>query len=123
MINNKNIFIVIMCIFLIIIKYVYYLIENFDSNKNLFFQSIPNIFLSDNYYNYELNRPEISQPTQSLGEITFNSFLYSKPTTQKIICSSHTNIANCWEDNYNNCQWVHKIDGNSYCDVGPSIWP
>lgn len=95
--------------------------ETFDTN--LFFKPIPNIFLADDYYNYELNRPDIKQDTKSLGKITFNSHLYSKPTSQKIICSSHTNRADCWEDNVNNCQWVHKIDGNSYCDVGPNIWP
>ena len=97
--------------------------ENFnnDLNTNLYFKPLKNIFLGNNYYNYQNNHPKIIQKTQSLDDITFNSFLYSKPTTQKIICSSHLNRANCWEDNVNNCQWIHKIDGGSYCDVAP-IW-
>jgi hypothetical protein len=135
--NKKNIFIIILviCLFLIIYKYKY---EKFVSNDengngngngngnrdlNLYFVPLKNIFLDDNFYNYNLNRPRNKEQTQSLGEITFNSNLYSKPTTQKIICSSHINRADCWEDNVNNCQWVHKIDGGSYCDVGPNIWP
>lgn len=119
---DKTIFIIIILICFILINIFDYGYELFDINSetNLFFQPISNIFLSDNY---KLNHPEITQNTQSLGNIKFNSFLYSKPTTQKIICASHKNKANCWEDNVNNCQWVHKIDGSSYCDVGPSIWP
>lgn len=124
MINEKNVFIIIIiCLFVIIYILRY---ENFVSNNgyadlNLYFVPIKNIFLSDNFYN--LNRPKNKQQTQSLGEISFNSYLYSKPTTQKIICSSHTNSADCWEDNVNNCQWVHKIDGKSYCGVGVNLWP
>lgn len=128
--NEKNIFIllIIICFFIIIYKYecekfLSNLNENNDTKTNLYFVPIKNIFLGDNYYNYKLNKPEIKQEYQSLDDITFNSYLYSKPTTQKIICLSHTNIANCWEDNVNNCQWVNKIDGGSYCDVGRNIWP
>lgn len=119
--KDKIIFITIIIICLIIIYISTNGSETFDTN--LFFQPIPNIFLSDNYYNYKLNRPNIKQDTKSLGKIQFNSFLYSKPIGQKIICASHKNRADCWEDNVNNCQWVHKIDGNSYCDVGANIWP
>lgn len=117
----KMIFIIIILICLIIIYISTKGKEPF--NTNIFYKQIPNIFLSDNYYNYELNKPQIKENTKSLGKIEFNSFLYSKPTRKKIICSSHTNRANCWEDNVNNCQWVHKIDGGSYCDVGQNIWP
>ena len=117
---------------LIIIMGIYFLFVYFDvyekftnyvpeSNLNQYFIPLKNIFLGDNYYNYQLNHPEIKENTESLGKITFDSYLYSKPTTQKIICSSHTNRADCWEDNVNNCQWIHKIDGGSYCDVA-LIW-
>jgi hypothetical protein len=96
-----------------------------SSNKtNLFFTELPNIFLGKNYYNYETNKPKESTPTStSIGSITYNSWLYSKPISNKIICSNHKNIANCWEDNINNCQWVHKIDGGSYCEVGQKFFP
>ena len=133
--NNKNIFITIMivCLFLIVYQHNYemfiikYKYEKFVSNDNkdlnLYLVPLQNIFLSDNYYNYKLNRPIIKQNEKPLEQLEFNTFLYSKPTTQKIICSSHKNRADCWEDNVNNCQWVHKIDSNSYCGVGPNIWP
>lgn len=123
-INNKLFFIIIL-VFVIIIYHFILSDENFasDEKKNLFFKPIKNIFLTDDYYNYQINHPDVKLPKSSLGDITFNAFLYSKPTTQKIICSSHKNRADCWEDNINNCQWVHKIDGSSYCDVGPNIWP
>ena len=119
--ENKIIFIIICLICLIVIYISTNSKERF--NTNLFFKPIPNIFLSNNYYNYKLNKPEINQNTKSLDDITFNSYLYSKPTSKKIFCSSHINRADCWEDNVNNCQWVHKIDGGSYCDVGQNIWP
>lgn len=124
--EDKIIFIIIILICIISIYIFANGSETFDTN--LFFQPIPNIFLANNYYNYELNRPNIKQDTKSLNKIQFNSFLYSKPTSQKIICSSHKNMADCWEDNENNCQWVHKNpQGNfirgSYCDVGANIWP
>jgi len=118
---EQSIFVIIILICLIIIYIFTNNNETFDTN--LFFQPISNIFLSDNYYSYELNKPNMKTNTKSLGEITLNSYLYSKPIGQKIICSSHKNRADCWEDNVNNCQWVHKIDGNSYCDVGQNIWP
>jgi len=133
--NEKNIFItiIIVCLFLILYKHNFenigskYKYEKFVSNDNkdlnLYFVPLKNIFLNDNYYNYKLNRPIIKQNIKPLEQIDVNAFLYSKPTTQKIICSSHKNRANCWEDNVNNCLWVHKIDGNSYCEVGPNIWP
>ena len=95
--------------------------ETFDTN--IFFKQIPNIFLADNYYNYELNKPNIKPNIGTIDDITFDTYLYSKPTTQKIICSAHANSADCWEDNVNNCQWVHMIDGGSYCKVGQNIWP
>ena len=125
--NNKIIYII--CIFICLFT-IYYIhkYENFisnsnntETNSNSYFGQFKNIFLGNNYYNYQLNRPKINNDVQSLGKITFDSFLYSKPTTQKIICSAHTNSANCWEDNVNNCQWIHKIDTGSYCDVAP-IW-
>ena len=118
MFNNK-IFIILICISVCIIL-LYDKYEQFDTDTNLFFKPIDNIFLGDNYYNYELNYPEIKQQTKSLGEITFNSYLYSKPIEQKIICTSHKNRADCWKDNVNNCQWVYKINNNSYCDVAPT---
>lgn len=129
--NNSNVFITIIILYLLIMIYLDKY-EKFISNgnsitdENLYFVPIKNIFLNDNYYNYELNKPNkpnIKQNTQSIGEITFDSYLYSKPTSQKIICASHKNRANCWEDNVNNCQWVYKIDSGSYCDVGQNIWP
>ena len=92
-----------------------------DKNNNLFYKQHENIFLSDNFYNYKKNYPNIDYNYESLDKISMDAYLYSKPTTQKIICSNHTNEANCWEDNVNNCQWVYKIDGNSYCDVA-KIW-
>jgi hypothetical protein len=120
---NKTMFIIIIS-FCFITIYIYInKYELFNSDTNLFFKPIENIFLSDNYYNYKLNKPNIKQNIQSLGEITFDSYLYSKPTSQKIICTSHKNRANCWEDNVNNCQWFYKIDGGSYCGVGQNIWP
>lgn len=125
-IQNMFLLIIITCLFLIVYEHNYEkFISNLDneSGLNLYFAPIKNIFLTDDYNNYNLNKPKNKQETQSLSEITFNTYLYSKPTTQKIICSSHTNRANCWEDNTNNCQWVYKIDGNSYCDVGLNLWP
>lgn len=119
--KDKITFIIIILICVILIYVFANCSETF--NTNLFFKPIPNIFLTDDYYNYEINKPDIIQDTKSLGDITFDSYLYSKPIGKKIICSSHTNRADCWEDNVNNCQWVHKIDGNSYCDVGQNIWP
>lgn len=131
--NNKKIFICILVFVLVFQILNSFWNENFSSlnkkfnskekenNTNLYLTPIKNIFLGDNYNNYQLNKPEITQQTQPLTQITFDSFLYSKPTTQKIICSSHKNSANCWEDNVNNCQWVYKIDSGSYCDVAP-IW-
>jgi len=125
--NEKNIFIIIIvaCLFVIIYKHKYekFVSSDVNGDLNLYFVPLKNIFLGDNFYNYNLNKQKNKQQTQSLGEITFNSYLYSKPTTRKIICSSHTNRADCWEDNVNNCQWVHKIDAKSYCDVGANIWP
>jgi len=121
--NNKIIIIIFICIYLFIIYYTYRN-ENFisdsnntETNINSYFKPFKNIFLGNNYYNYQLNHPKINIDTQSLNKITFDSLLYSKPTTQKIICSSHTNNASCWEDNVNNCQWIYKIDSGSYCDV------
>lgn len=84
--------------------------ENFTLNKN--------IFTTNDYYNFRLNNPEIIQKEKPLGEITFDSYIYSKPIRQDIICANHTNRADCWEDNTNNCQWIHKIDSKSYCDQG-----
>ncbi len=118
------IFIIIMICLLIILNNN--LNENFNSinsGTDLYMKPLKNIFLGDNFYNYNLNQPDIIDKTESLGKITFDTFLYSKPTTQKIICSSHTNSGDCWEDNVNNCQWVHKIDGGSFCDVGLNIFP
>lgn len=120
---EKNIFTLILLICLITIYFLTNTNEHF--NTNLFFQPIPNIFLGDNYYNYKLNKPDynLQNQTEPINKITFDAFLYSKPTSQKIICLAHTNRADCWEDNVNNCQWVHKIDGGSYCDVGLPLWP
>jgi hypothetical protein len=120
MFNYKLLLVMLICICLSII-YFTNKYEHFNINKNLFFQPIDNIFLADNYYNYELNYPDIKHKTDSLENIKFNSYLYSKPTSQKIICASHKDRANCWSDNVNNCQWVYKIDGDSYCNVAP-IW-
>lgn len=124
-ITYQTIFIIILIIILIIycLKYLLIYNETFkaDNINNLFNKPISNIFLTDNYLNYEINKPEINKKTENIEKIAFNTFLYSKPTSQKIICSSHTSRADCWEDNYNNCQWVYKIDNNSYCDVAP-IW-
>jgi len=121
--SNKTTFIIIISICLISIYITSKKCELFNSDTNLFFQPISNIFLSDNYYNYNFNRPDIKTNTKSLSDITFNSYLYSKPISKKIICSSYKNRGDCWEDNVNNCQWVYKIDNGSYCDVGSNIWP
>lgn len=124
--DKINIFIIIICIclFIIVYKYKYEkFVSNIENDINLYFVPLKNIFLGDNYYNYNLNKSEIKQNLQSLEKITSDAYLYSKPTTQKIICSTHKNKADCWEDNVNNCQWKYKIDGNSYCDVGQNIWP
>ena len=124
--NDKNIFIaiIIICLFFLVYQHNYEkFISNNDNNVNLYFLPLKNIFLTDNYYNYKLNKPIIKPNEKPLEQIELNAFLYSKPSTQKIICSSHKNRANCWEDNVNNCQWVHKIDGNSYCEIGKNIWP
>lgn len=129
---EQTIFIIFICICWFIVFYTFtyekfnsnsYLNSdsNSDSNINSYFKPLKNIFLGDNYYNYQLNHPNQTNNTQSLNEISFDSFIYSKPITQKIICSSHTNRGDCWEDNVNNCQWIHKIDSKSYCDVAP-IW-
>ena len=112
-------FIIILICLLIICFILTNLHENFlISNDNSYFKPLKNIFLGDNYYNYLLNSPKIIVNDESLKTITIDAFLYSKPTAQKIICSSYTNRADCWEDNTNNCQWVYKIDNGSYCDVG-----
>ena len=118
---NKIIFIIVILICLILIYLFSNKKEYFDTN--LFFQSIDNIFLNNNYDNNKLNKSKITHKTQSFKNITKNAYLYSKPTSQKIICASHKNIADCWEDNTNNCQWKYKINGNSYCEVGLPIWP
>ena len=82
MFNNK-IFIILICISVCIIL-LYDKYEQFDTDTDtdtdtkLFFKPIDNIFLGDNYNNYELNYPEIKQQTKSIGEITFNSYLYSE---------------------------------------------
>lgn len=123
-INNNLIFITIICvIYILIFIFVDLKYELFNVEPNLFFKPIKNIFLSDDYYNYKLNKPEINKNVETIGKITFDTYLYSKPTSQKIICSSHKNRGDCWEDNVNNCQWIHRIDGGSYCDVGQNIWP
>jgi len=132
--NNKIIFIILIIVFVIII---YFICKNEkftstqsnnnnndDDNNNInsFYTPIKNIFLTNNYYNYQDNKPKKNfKIPESLEKIKLDSFIYSKPTSQKIICSSHTNRADCWEDNVNNCQWVYKIDNGSYCDVAP-IW-
>lgn len=115
----NKILLIIICMIIIYIINELNINEYFNNDTNLFFRPVENIFLANNPYNYEFNRPEIIQKTKPLSEISFNSFLYSQPIGQRIICASHKNRANCWEDNFNNCQWVHRIDGNSYCEVGP----
>jgi hypothetical protein len=120
---NKNIFILLIIIIFFII-YINNINENFNSDNeiNNYNKPIKNIFLGDNYYNYKLNYPKINKNYESLKKITLDSYLYSKPITQKIICSNHKNIADCWQDNVNNCQWIHKIDSNdSYCNIGPKL--
>lgn len=93
------------------------------SELNLFYRPIPNIFLADNYYNYKLNKPHTTTPTATLGEIATNAFIYSRPIERQIICRSHQNRANCWEDNVNGCAWVYGFDGPGYCEVGQNVWP
>ncbi len=126
--NNKIIFIILICICLLIFFFAYknenFLLNQDSNNDNInsFFIPLKNIYLNDNYDNYILNRPKNNlKISESLNKINSDSFLYSKPITQKIICLSHTNRADCWEDNVNNCQWVYNIDNGSYCDVAP-IW-
>jgi hypothetical protein len=102
--------------------YFYEKFTNDNSNNiNPYFKPLKNIFLANNYYNYQNKPLPKIDKSQSIKNITTDAYLYSKPTTQKIICSSHTNVADCWEDSVNNCQWVNKIDSESYCNVAP-IW-
>ena len=125
--DNKNIFIILILICLLIMifnnKNENFIINSNDDeeNKNIFYKPLKNIFLSDSYDNYEKNEPtKDNKIIQPLNTILYDSFLYSKPTIKKIICSSHKNRADCWEDNVNNCQWIHKIDGKSFCNVAPN---
>jgi hypothetical protein len=95
--------------------------ENFKSDINSFYIPEKNIFLTDDYYNYINNKPKPDVKRIPLSKLTFDAYLYAKPTREKIICSNHVNRANCWEDNVNNCEWVYRIDGGSYCRVGKKM--
>lgn len=92
--------------------------ELFDTN--LFYKPLNNIFLGNNYYNYKNDKydlPDTTQNIQSLSQISYDSYLYSDSTSNKIICSNYINQADCWANN--NCQWINNINGNSYCEVAP----
>lgn len=96
-------------------------LENFDTN--LFYAKMPNIFASNAYLN---NLPEkITIPTKPIGELSFDSYIYSDIISNKIICSNYTNQGDCWDNN--KCQWIEKKVGeqalgnphNAYCDLAP----
>ena len=108
---------IIMLCFIIIIGiglwYIMHVGEYFETN--LFNAKLPNIFASNFYSN---NQPmNIPTPTKSIGEITFDSYIYSDIVSNQIICANYNNQGDCWDNN--KCQWVYKIDGGSYCDLAP----
>jgi hypothetical protein len=89
--------------------------EAFDTN--LFFKELPNIFLNDNYLNYDLNKANDKPNYNSLGQISYNSYINSDIVSTKIICANYNNQGDCWDNNH--CQWIYKINGGSYCDMAP----
>lgn len=119
----KTYFLIIIIIILILI-WISNKNENFsnnstENNTNIFFlKQLPNIYYTKRFYQ-DLFVPPPSQKS-SLADITFNSYLNSNTIDNKITCSSITNQGRCWDNN--NCQWVHKIDGNSYCKLGPKLF-
>lgn len=115
--------IIILVIWLLTIRFVN---PNESFDTNLFYAKMPNIFESKFYSNNLPNKQTVSQtPTKSLGELSFDSYIYSDIISNKIICSNYTNQADCW--NNNKCQWVEKKIGDqaqghphgSYCDFAP----
>lgn len=117
-----NIFIIVMIlilIYLIMDNFEYfYTSDNIYQTNNLFNKPLQNIFLTDNNLNYIDNKPITSNPDyKSLSDISDDSYIYSNTIGNKIICSNYTNQGDCWDNN--NCQWIYKIDGSSYCELAP----
>ena len=119
--NIKLILMYFVIILLIIIIYIYVKennlikIELFDTN--LFFKPMPNIFLGSNYLNYDLKEVKKVPEYNTLGQISYDSYINSDIVSTKIICSNYNNQGDCWDNNH--CQWIYKIDGGSYCDMAP----
>ena len=109
---------------LICVRIYWSYLKNEKFETNLFYSKIPNIFLTDAYLN---NLPlEQSEPEKkSLGEIGFDSYIYSDIILNRIICLNYTNQADCWDNN--KCQWNEKKIGfqalgnpsDAYCDLAP----
>lgn len=97
------------------IGYNYLEKETFDTN--LFFKPLPNIFLNNNFLNYNLDKTNEKPNYNSLEQISYNSFINSDIVSTKIICANYDNQGDCWDNNH--CQWNYRIDGNSYCDMAP----
>ena len=114
---NKKFLLIILILIIIIILYTR--VDNFESNDNLFYQPTKNIFLNDNYLNYNYNKPKPTLNYSTLGEISYDSYIYSDIVSQRIICSNYNNQADCWQNNH--CQWIYKIDDKSYCNVAPKF--
>ena len=97
---------------------IYQTNDNIYQTNNLFNTPLQNIFLTDNNLNYIDNKPITVNPDyKSLSDISVDSYIYSNTSEHKIICSNYTNQGDCWDNN--NCQWIHKIDGGSYCELAP----
>jgi len=106
---------ILIIIFILILFFLNNSCEYF--NENLFYKKIQNIYIGNNYLSEDLEEPvsNINTDIKSLDDITINSYIYSDIISNKIICDSYTSEANCWQNN--NCQWIYKIDNNSYCDL------
>lgn len=107
---------VIFLILILIIIIISNNYEKFDSNdENLFYQPIPNIFLTSNNLNYINNKSKQDTNYKSLGQISYDSYINSDTVANKIICLNYTNEADCWQNNH--CEWVYKIHDKSFCQL------
>ncbi len=118
----KIIFIVILIIvFVIVFLYKKHEFFNYKNNKinvdNPFNDKLPNIFFTKQFINnlFVPPKPKVS----NLDLININSYIDSNIITNKIICSSITNQAACWDNN--NCQWNRNIGKKSYCEIAPKF--
>lgn len=117
-------FILIIVLFSIVLySYKFTKIENFNKSNtetNSFFYKFPNIYYTKQFID-NLYIPEKSKKT-TMDTIDIDSYLNSDIMSDKIICSSISNEADCW--NNNNCQWISKIgqnDDKSYCMLAPKF--